>query len=320
MAYPVFGSPIEISAEERTLKPRRKKPLHIAKGGVFIPRRYGPMKRLVVAQVYENAFDALRSRQGVSAYYGRPGHGALFRTQTVVARLHTEAAQASGDKAAFLSALAKRFEEGVYAKGRLLSRVEVWHNALLLTLAADLRLLRRIRQSVASSRDQGVALLPNALRALAAGLRLAPFVGLKSGIRNFVDGNPDDVVVFSKETHGAAADNLIAEIDGYLLRAEFEQAHCEAKTIERGMVDDAGRRLNAADGSFYGRFIIALLPALKAVGERMSEEHQKEAVASIVESMRAVYRALNTIGLTRETLDLFLKARGLMKALSESIG
>lgn len=316
LAYPVIGSPILISAEDKVVKVGRRV-LHIPVGAVLIPRRYGPKKRKIVMQVYKNIFDALRSRHGVSAYYGRPGHGAVYHALTIATRLRAEAASCPDqDAAGRLEELARQFEDGAYSKSRLISRLEVWHNALLLALADDLQLLRQMRTAIEAFSD-GQTLDPIILRAQADGLRLAPFVGTH-GVVNELVGRRTEGLVFSESTHESIVDELISEIDGYLLRAEFEQAHCEAKTIERGMVDDAGRRLNPTDGSFYGRFIVGLLPSLEAIGTRMPE-HQREATASVVEAMRSVYRALNTVGLMRESLSLFLRARGLMKALSDAL-
>jgi hypothetical protein len=315
----VVGSPLEISAENRVQKVGRKA-LRIPRGAVLIPRRYGPLKRAIVMQVYENAHDALRSRHGVSAYYGRPGRGALYRVQNVIAKLHADAISCPDENAASrLGELACRFEAGAYSKGRLISRLDIWHSALLLAFADDLLRLRDVRKAIDGFR-KGEPVSPTGLLVQAAALRLAPFAGIESGI-NILAGAGSDTLVFANanEEQRTAADDLMSEIDAKLLRSEFEQVHCEAKTIERGMIDDADRHLSFEDGRFYVRFIDGLIPTLEGLGARMPEKHQKLTIVTITDSLRTARRALNILGLTKGVLDLFRKTRGLMKALSENL-
>jgi hypothetical protein len=320
----VAGSPFFVPASSYVLK-KGKQVLPIPQGAVLIPRRYGPKrdgrKLYTVMQVYPDVFSALRSRYGVFAFYGRPGRGKICSAQRVVQRMESDAVSCQDSTAAArLEELADRFSERTRQTAHMFSRLDSWTNALMEAVAEEEKNLRALRAALDAFRHN-LSVSRSYLRGLAEGLHFNPFVGLTTRILWFVGyGHGEILFATSSDKKQFAVDDFIDEIDGFLLRCEFEEILCLLKEAERSMNDDASRALSLKERRHHVQRIVSLIPLFYDFGKKLRPEINAEKIETIADALRTISRGVAEIGLTIQVISLVSSTRSFARSLGESIG
>jgi len=220
-----------------------KKSLTIPVGSVLVPYRFGRKKRHRRMAVHADAFSALLGRHGVAGYYGGVGRGKLCSAYDLWRRL-TLQAERSDDalETENLGRLATAMRARLGETSRLVSRLDLWHSAVLLELDDHRAGLIKLERLLGGFAAGGKPPERKTLRGLSNSLRLAPFIDLRDGIAHFLgrtDAEPWEGRVL--EAKQEAARELANEIGSYLRLIELQGIRFALKELERALGDAIGR-------------------------------------------------------------------------------